>query len=219
MGSRAVVVVCRDARRPRASASASTTGAAGSVYTRTGRRFFDDRALEQALLARVRDAATGAGLWDELQTDWLCLDCELMPWSAKAQEPAAQAVRRGRRRRPGVAAAGRRRARAGRRPRRRPSTVVGQAFGERRSGEIERYVDAYRRYCWPVDSLDDLKLAPFHLLASEGAVHIDRDHAWHLELAARLCAGRHRPAHPDPARHRRPGRRGQRSRRHRLVAS
>ncbi|MCB4379403.1 hypothetical protein FZX02_02825 [Synechococcus sp. MU1644] len=27
-----------------------------------------------------------AGLWEELQTDWVLLDAELMPWSAKAQE-------------------------------------------------------------------------------------------------------------------------------------
>ena len=26
------------------------------------------------------------GFWDEFKTDWACLDCELMPWSAKAQE-------------------------------------------------------------------------------------------------------------------------------------
>jgi protein phosphatase len=58
----------------------------GIVYTRTGRRFFDDAALEQALLARVRDAVTAADLWQELNSDWLLLDCELMPWSAKAQE-------------------------------------------------------------------------------------------------------------------------------------
>jgi protein phosphatase len=50
------------------------------------------------------------------------------------------------------------------------------------------YVDAYRAYCWPVSSLDDLSLAPFHLLASEGAVHADRDHVWHMETMAGLCA-------------------------------
>jgi protein phosphatase len=51
----------------------------------------------------------------------------------------------------------------------------------------ERYVEAYRRYCWPVASLDDLKLAPFHLLASEGAVHVDKDHVWHMETLAEIC--------------------------------
>jgi protein phosphatase len=50
-----------------------------------------------------------------------------------------------------------------------------------------RFVDAYRRYCWPVRALADLKLAPFHLLASEGAVHVDRDHRWHLKTLGRIC--------------------------------
>jgi PNKP (polynucleotide 5'-kinase/3'-phosphatase) family adenylyltransferase-like protein len=50
-----------------------------------------------------------------------------------------------------------------------------------------RFVDAYRRYCWPVQSVADLKVAPFHLLATEGAVHTNQDHLWHMETLARLC--------------------------------
>jgi protein phosphatase len=49
------------------------------------------------------------------------------------------------------------------------------------------YVAAYRRYCWPVRSLADLKLAPFHLLAGEGAVHTDQDHLWHIAPLAPLA--------------------------------
>ncbi len=49
------------------------------------------------------------------------------------------------------------------------------------------FVAAYRRYCWPVTSLADLKLAPFHILATEGAVHVEHDHIWHMETLARLC--------------------------------
>lgn len=48
---------------------------------------------------------------------------------------------------------------------------------------------AYRRYCWPVRSLADLRLAPFHLLASEGAAHADKDHGWHMETLGRPCTG------------------------------
>jgi protein phosphatase len=48
-------------------------------------------------------------------------------------------------------------------------------------------VQAYRRYCWSVQSLSDLKLAPFHLMASEGTVHSDKPHTWHMEIASRLC--------------------------------
>ena len=84
MGSRAVVIVCRDSgtARKRFGVLAEEIGI---CYTRTGRRFFDDQGIERAFLDRVNAAVTAAGLWDELKTDWICLDCELMPWSAKAQ--------------------------------------------------------------------------------------------------------------------------------------
>jgi protein phosphatase len=58
---------------------------------------------------------------------------------------------------------------------------------QRRREAAGLYVAAYRRYCWPVHSLADLKLAPFHLLASEGGVHSGRDHVWHMEMVGRVC--------------------------------
>lgn len=38
-----------------------------------------------------------------------------------------------------------------------------------------------------MQSPDDLKLAPFHLLASERAVHTVKDHVWHMQALAELC--------------------------------
>jgi protein phosphatase len=58
---------------------------------------------------------------------------------------------------------------------------------KKRSHMAVQYVDAYRRYCWQVDSVNDLKLAPFHILATEGSVHIDRNHAWHMDTIAKIC--------------------------------
>jgi protein phosphatase len=55
-----------------------------------------------------------------------------------------------------------------------------------RAGMAAHYVEAYGRYCWPVRSVADLKLAPFHVLATEGAVHVHRDHAWHMETVSEL---------------------------------
>jgi protein phosphatase len=52
---------------------------------------------------------------------------------------------------------------------------------------VSKYIDAYRRYCWPVESLSDLKLAPFHILATKGRVHVDRDHVWHMDALAKAC--------------------------------
>jgi protein phosphatase len=192
MGSRAVVVVCRDADAARRCFGVVDEGA-GIVYSRTGRRFLDEPAMEAQLLARVRAAMTAAGLWDQLATDWACLDCELMPWSAKAREllrtqyaalgaaaraalPQAVAALEQAARRTDVQAAD-------------PSADVPALLRRfrQRQEHVEKYVAAYRNYCWPVESIDDLKLAPFHLLATEGKVHVDRDHVWHMETLARLC--------------------------------
>jgi protein phosphatase len=58
---------------------------------------------------------------------------------------------------------------------------------QRREEHIGQFVAAYRQYCWPVGSLTDLKLAPFHLLASEGRVHLDKNHLWHMETLGKIC--------------------------------
>jgi protein phosphatase len=185
MGSRAVVVICRD----EASASKRfgvVNEGSGVCYTRTGRRFFDDQDLESAFLARLQAAVDAAGFWNEFNTDWLILDCELMPWSAKAQELLRQQYA-------AVGSASRaalaetldalRRASA----RGVEVAALLDRYGDRAAMAAD-YVDAYRRYCWTVRGLIDLKLAPFHLLATEGSIHADKDHVWHMETLARLCS-------------------------------
>ncbi len=84
MGSRAVVVICQDDSVAQNRFGISG-GESGIVYTRTGRRFFNDVELETQFLDRLRSAMT-ADFWSEFNTGWACLDCQLMPWSAKAQE-------------------------------------------------------------------------------------------------------------------------------------
>ena len=36
--------------------------------------------------------------------------------------------------------------------------------------------------------MKDLKLAPFHVLATDGTVHADKDHAWHMQTLAEVAA-------------------------------
>jgi protein phosphatase len=184
MGSRAVVVVCRDEDIARQRFGIVADGA-GLCYTRTGRHFFDDRALAAEFIGRIQAAVTRAGLWEEFATDWLCLDCELMPWSAKAQELLRQQYAAvGAASRAGLAeAVGVLEQTAARISEAEPLLDRYRA----REDFAQRYVDAYRRYCWPVNSIADLKLAPFHLLSTEGKVHVDKDHLWHLEVLRRLC--------------------------------
>jgi protein phosphatase len=184
MGSRAVVVVCRDEDAARQRFGVIDDGP-GICFTRTGRRFFDDKALEAEFIRRIQAAISGADLWDEFQTDWVCLDCELMPWSAKAQELLRQQYA-------AVGAAARASLPDAVAALEQASDVVSDVaplldrYRARRKA-AEKYTDAYRRYCWPVHALTDLKLAPFHLLATEGKVHANRDHIWHMAMLRKLC--------------------------------
>ena len=186
MGSRAVLVVVRDDEVAR-SRFGVAEGGLGACLTRTGRPFFKDRALERSLLERVRDALTASATWDALQTDWVCLDAELMPWSAKAQELVrTQYAAVGAAARTSLAQAG---------------EVLDEAVARgvqvadvrdrirSKAASVADYTAAYRRYCWDTDGLKGLRLAPFHVLASEGGVHTDRDHHWHLETLAKMAAG------------------------------
>ncbi len=52
---------------------------------------------------------------------------------------------------------------------------------------VAKYIQAYRNYCWTITSVEDYKLAPFHILASEGAVHVDKSHEWHMENIKEVC--------------------------------
>jgi protein phosphatase len=184
MGSRAIVVVCRD--EAAAVARFGIAGGRGVIYTRTGRPFFADAAVEAAVLDRIAVAMARAGLWDDLATSWVCLDVELMPWSAKAQELlrsqyAAVGATSRRALADAVAALDACTARTG-----QPNAVASRYRA--RAGAADAFVGAYRGYCWPVVSIDDLEIAPFHLLASEGRVHVDADHVWHMQTLATLCA-------------------------------
>ncbi|MGH7137216.1 MAG: polynucleotide kinase-phosphatase, partial [Pirellulales bacterium] len=189
MGSRAVVVLCsdQDAARERFGV---TEGETGIVYTRTGRRFFNDTEIERQFIDRIRAALDVAGLWDTLETKWACFDCELMPWSAKAQEllrsQYAAVGSAGRASLPQVVAALEQA--VGRLDAAERERLVCAASSYRdRAESIQKFVAAYRQYCWHVQSLDDLKLAPFHLLATEGQVHADKPHTWHIETLASIC--------------------------------
>ncbi|MFM9695453.1 polynucleotide kinase-phosphatase [Streptomyces europaeiscabiei] len=182
MGSRAVALVCRDADAARERFGVD--GSTGSLYTRTGRPFFDDEARTELVLGRVREAMTAAGLWDELETDWVLLDAELMPWSLKASGllrtqyaavgAASGAVF------PGALAALEGAVARG--------VDVSELLGKQRerAADAAAFTDAYRRYCWPTEGLDGVRLAPFQILAVQGRSLAALPHDEQLALIDRL---------------------------------
>jgi protein phosphatase len=191
MGSRAIVIVCRDETvAPRRFGIEGD----GICYTRTGRPFFEDTAIQAGLLDRVRSALGTSGLWEDLETDWLALDCELLPWSAKALELLrSQYASTGASSRVALTASVRALEAAVDR-----GLDLGDMLLRHRDrlDMAERFVEAYRRYCWEVESLDDLRLAPFQILAGEGRVHADRNHSWHMETIERAVRASDDLLHP-----------------------
>ncbi len=182
MGTRAVVIVCRSPIVVKERFGIEGDGI-GICYTRTGRRFFNEPKLEAELLTRLRVALDEADFWKANSTDWVCLDCELMPWSLKAEGLLKQRYRPA-----GVAAASglgeaiAHLKKAG--DRINTSKLLAQY--QQRSNLVDQYVSSYRQHCWPVNEISDLKLAPFHILATEGKVHADKTHEWHMAQVAQL---------------------------------
>jgi protein phosphatase len=183
MGSRAAALVCRslEAARARFGAPGDQLGA---VWTRTGRPFFPGELTAQ-FVDRLRAAAETAGLFDELGTPWLLLDAEVLPWSAKAgqllRDQYAAVGAAARASLPVAIGALGQAAAAG--------LEVGDLLERTRIRELNAtaFTDAYRRYCWPTDGLTGVRIAPFQVLAAEGAVFQERPHAWHLGLVDRLA--------------------------------
>jgi protein phosphatase len=189
MGSRAIVIICMDEAAAKERFGVDS-GEIGIITTRTGRRFFNDADLERRFLDRVRNALGAADFWTKLETSWVCLDAELMPWSAKAQEllrsQYAAVGSAGSASLPrAVAALEQSKTRLEGLENEALSAVLEDFRGRGRN--VDQFVAAYRQYCWPVDSLEDYKLAPFHILATEGRVHLDKDHPWHMEMLANVC--------------------------------
>jgi len=185
MGSRALFVVCKDEEAAR-QRFGITGGETGTIYTRTGRPFFNDRASADGVLARIRDAMSACEFWQRHGTTWALLDAEIMPWSAKAQSLIKdQYAATGAAATAGLSHADAALVQAARRD---PAI---ESLRERTDGRLKRvrqYVEAYGRYCWPVQSLDDYRIAPFHMLATESGLHMDKDHLWHMQELAQLAA-------------------------------
>jgi protein phosphatase len=208
MGSRAVLIVCQDAGAAKRRFGVGD-GTSGICYTRTGRRFFDDDLLESACIARVREQLLSSGFFGDFDTDWVCLDCELMPWSAKARSllkkqyaPTGVAGREGLKNAIAAIESSLVRSSDVCESDPGPSLRVGSgsslqdldldtllSYYRERERAVSGYIYAYRGYCWPVDGLDGISLAPFHVLATEGAAHTDKDHVWHMETIRKYCVG------------------------------
>jgi protein phosphatase len=204
MGSRAVIILCRNSETAKTRFGIESNlpqegDTPGIIYTRTGRHFFTntENTHEQAILSRLRTALDNSGFWDAFSTNWVCLDTELMPWSAKARSlileqytPTGMAGRNGlakaietlqATKMPNTGKGVSNAALVSGTPGDMNIAAVLAEYQNRREC-LEHYTEAYRRYCWPVASVDDYRIAPFHILATENKVWHNENHVRHLAV-------------------------------------
>jgi len=203
MGSRAVIVLCRNIETAKTrfgiDGDSLPENVPGIIYTRTGRHFFAgaEKAYEQAILIRLQTALNNSGFWDAFSTDWVCLDTELMPWSAKARAlileqyaPTGTAGRNGLAKAVSALTSAKMSYNGSNIS---DITIESGTPGDMNLAQVledyqnrldclECYTEAYRRYCWSVSSVDDYRIAPFHILATEGKIWHDENHLRHLTV-------------------------------------
>ena len=183
MGSRGVAIIGRDSNVIRDQFGIQDDKGA-ACYSRTGRRFFNNSIMEAEFFQQAREAIRAAGLWEELETGWLALDCEIMPWNLKAQRLIQSLYA------PTGAAAVNTLTRTVEMLQQAAARGVGaQEILERtveRLSAANIYREAYRPYCWSAEALTEVRAAPFHVLAAAGRTFADKPHTWHLEIGRRL---------------------------------
>lgn len=184
MGSRAIAIICKEPEVAQKRFGLRNPSL-GTVYTRTGRTFFEQDKTEKEFLEMLHQALTASGFWAQFKTDWVCLDGELMPWSAKAKELLIkQYAAVGSAATTGLTAT----IHALETAQKRGVDMNGltEKYGNRKA-QIEKYIRAYRYYCRETNGLEGLVYAPFHILATEGNTYFDKQHPWHLEQIQSFC--------------------------------
>ena len=175
MGSRAILLLFRDEQ---AAVQRVGRPMLGNIVTRTGRSFFDP-STEQDVLSRLHADLTVDGYFERHQTEFVLLDAEIVPWNLKARELIASQYAH-------VAEASMM----------DRSTVLdklreAQAAGrnvddwlQETAGKLanaETFRDVFQKYCWDVDDIGDIRIAPFHTLAHSTGAFWEQTHEWHME--------------------------------------
>lgn len=182
MGSRGILFLFKDK-----VAAAKHTGieSLGCIYTRTGKRFFENEAEAQMLL-QLNEELTRIHYFEEHQTDWVLLDAEIMPWNLKAKElissqyahVAENAVLDRSLLKEKLSAA-------------LPGNSELQAWLDEYEEKLENAIDfqkVFQKYCWDIDSSKPIQIAPFHVLAHSNRTFFDKPHTWHMEMNRQLAS-------------------------------
>ncbi|MGW8957420.1 polynucleotide kinase-phosphatase [Paenibacillus sp. NPDC055715] len=181
MGSRAVLLLFKNEQAAVEYVGYPTLG---TIYSRSGRAFFEP-GIGKQVLAKLNHDLQNAGYFERNRTEFVLLDAEIVPWNLKARELIASQY-----------------AHVGEAALLDRSKLINKLYQAKAGGrevgdwleEMERkyanavmFQEAFQKYCWDVDGLDEIRIAPFHTLAHSEKAFFDQSHVWHMEQNRELA--------------------------------
>lgn len=175
MGSRAILLLFKDVEVAVDYVGSPTLG---TIYTRTGRAFFDQE-MTQTILEQLNAHLTRAKYFAKHKTDFVLLDAEILPWNLKAKELiSAQYAHVSE-----VALMDRQKILEKLQLAQGNGWEVNSWLEEFQSklDSAEVFRDVFQQYCWDTNGLEGIKIAPFHVLAHSDRTYFDQSHCWHMD--------------------------------------
>ncbi|MEH7178152.1 polynucleotide kinase-phosphatase [Neobacillus vireti] len=175
MGSRGILFLFKNKEVAKEYIGRETLG---NIYTRTGRAFFK-KEVEEQIVGVLNEDLVKSGYFETYNTDFVLLDAEILPWNLKAKDLILNQY-----------------AHVGEMAlldRKKLQDSLQQAFESGKGVEhwiqenemgIENakvFNEVYQKYCWEIEGLDGIQIAPFHTLAHSKETFFDKPHRWHME--------------------------------------
>lgn len=176
MGSRGILYLFKDKEAGRKFVGRETLGV---IYTRTGRRFFDLE-TEDIILSKINKSLTANDYFNKYETEFLLIDAEIMPWNLKARELISSQY-----------------AHVAENAILDRSLLKNKLEGAAYNNEnlntwlkeydemlvnAQVFKDVFQKYCWEINDLDQIQIAPFHILAHSNETFFDKPHTWHMKM-------------------------------------
>ncbi|MDM5333780.1 polynucleotide kinase-phosphatase [Ureibacillus composti] len=176
MGSRGILLLFKDEEAGHKYVGRKTLGV---IYTRTGRRFFDEE-TEGEILSRMINGLKASDYFTKYETEFVLIDAEIMPWNLKAKELISSQY----------------------------AHVAENAILDRtllknklesigdKHADLEKWLEEYdekltnayvfkevfQKYCWEINEINQIQIAPFHILAHSNETFFHKPHTWHMEM-------------------------------------
>ena len=183
MGSRAVLLLFKNRESAKQAVGSEMLGV---IYTRTGRRFFD-QSTETEIVLKLNEELVNKGYFEKYETDYVLLDAEIMPWNLKAKElissqyahVAENAILDLSKLKEKLEAVAGDNADLN-----KWLDEVGNKFENAKT-----FKEIFQKYCWDAEGTKAIQIAPFHVLAHCGETFFDKPHQWHMTMNKEFAEG------------------------------